>query len=67
MPKRKATAAVAASTKAKKDMAESPAYTKWLFKSEPGECSALKHLLIGCMMEIFSKDAWVKHYAAKNI
>ena len=39
MPKRKATAAVAASTKAKKNMAESPTYTKWLFKSEPGELS----------------------------
>ena len=58
MPKRKATAAVAASTKAKNNMAESPAYTKWLFKSEPGECSGIEHLLIACMnMEIFSNDS----------
>ena len=37
MPKRKATAAVAAVAKTKKSKAESPAYTKWLFKSEPGK------------------------------
>ena len=37
MPKRKAIAAVAAVAKTKKSKAESPAYTKWLFKSEPGK------------------------------
>ena len=37
MPKRKATAAVAAVAKTKKSKAESTTYTKWLFKSEPGK------------------------------
>ena len=47
MPKRKATATVAAATKAKKNTAQPPAYTKWLFKSEPGECfGIIGHLLI---------------------